>query len=391
MRIFFSGSAGKRLFIFVFFLFLAGMVFAVDINFTMPIFGGNDPLLIEQLNEEATRLFMEYENLIKSELASIPSNVPNLARAFANTSVFSSNGASHRAYQGYKAFTLTVGFMGALQFPRQFTILEEIKNALNDADGNTGFNFDKDNLDIGVGLDVQVFNAQLGINTSFLLKNLYLGFKFSKFDSTWMNNIPISGFSFKTVSFGITTSYQLITQKRLPTGLLVWRGLNLGIGFIWQNTSLGFKTALFKEEDFLNFPIETQIGTINMRFDDTFDLGINTNSYIIPIEAMTSIRLLWFLNVALGAGVDIAFGSSNINARGTFSVNDESRLPDGVRMDRKPGLSYGLGGTSAPGIFNLKIMGAVGYNLGPIIIDIPVTYYFLNNGYSFGITLGLTF
>jgi len=391
MRIFSSDLAGKRLLVFLFLLFLAGMAFAVDISFTPPVFGGDDPALIEALNNEATRLFTEYENKIKSELAFIPSSAPNLTRAFANTSVFSSNGASQRGYQGYKAFTFTVGFMGALQFPGKFNILDEIKNAINDADGDIGFIFDRDNLDIDVGLDVQTFNAQIGINTSFLLKNLYLGFKFSKFDSNWMNNIPVSGLSFKTVSFGINTSYQLITQKRLPTGLLVWRGLNLGIGFIWQNTSLGFKTSLFKDEDFLNFPIETQIGTINMKFNDTFDMGINTTTYIIPVEAMTSIRLLWLLNVALGAGVDIAFGSSNINARGSFSVSDVSGLPDGVRIDRKPSLSYGLGGTSAPSIFNLKIMGAAGLNFGPIIIDIPVTYYFQNNGYSFGVTFGLTF
>jgi hypothetical protein len=390
MRIFFSGLASKRLLVFVFFLFLAGMVFAVD--FTPPHFIGNDPS-IEELNEKARRIFMEYEDLINSKLAFLPSNVPNLAGAFANTSVFSSSGASQRGYEGYKMFSLTAGFMGALQFPRKFTLLDEIMNVMKDGEGEAGFDLDRNDLDIGIGLDIQAFNVQLGINTSFLLKNLYLGFKFSTFDSNWIKTLPSSDIYFKTMSFGITAKYQLINQINM-FGLLVWRGLNLGTGFIWQNTSLGFTTSLFPEEDLKNFPIETQIetiGTINMQFDETFRLGINTNTIIIPVEAMTSIRLFWFLNLALGVGVDIAFGSSNISARGSFDVSDVSGLPDDVIMDVPPSLSYSLGGKSAPSVFNLKAMGAVGFNFGPIIIDIPFTYYFVDNGYSLGITFGLTF
>ena len=392
MSIFFSGLAGKRLLVSVFLLFLTGIVFAVD--FTPPHFTSNDPLIeefIDELNEEAKRVFGEYQDIINSKLAFLPSSVPNLARAFANTSVFSSDGASLRGYEGYKAFSLTVGFMGALQFPRKFTLLDEIMNVINDGEGEAGFDLDRNDLDIGIGFDAQVFNAQLGINTSFLLKNLYLGFKFSMFDTSWIKAMPLSDISFKTMSVGITAKYQLIKQLRLFGGLFVWRGLNLGTGFIWQNSSLGFTTSLFPEEDLLNLPpINTPIGYIRMQFDETFHLDINTNTYIIPVEAMTSLRLLWSLNVAIGAGVDIAFGSSDINARGSF-VGDVTGLPPGVTMDRAPSLNYGLGGNSAPGIFNVKAMGAVGFNFGPIIIDIPVTYYFLDNGYSLGITFGLTF
>jgi len=387
MRIFFSGLAGKRLLVSVFLLSLTGMLFAVDI--TLPHFTGSGHL-IEELNNEVARVFMEYKNLIESKLAFLPSSVPNLSGAFANTSVFSNDGASQRGYEGYKAFSLTAGFMGALQFPRKFTLLDEIMNVINDGEGDAGFDLDRDDLDIGIGFDAQVFNAQLGVNTSFLLKNLYLGFKFSIFDSSWIKAMPLSDLSFKTRSVGITAKYQLINQVNL-FGLLLWRGLNLGTGLIWQNTSLGFTTSLFPEEDLKNFPIETPIGPIRMQFDETFRLGIETNTFIIPIEAMTSIRLLWFLNLALGAGVDIAFGSSNISARGSFVVSDVSGLPADVTMDVAPSLSYGLGGKSAPSVFNLKAMGAVGFCFGPVIIDIPVTYYLIDNGYSLGVTFGVTF
>jgi hypothetical protein len=392
MRIPIFGYVSKRLLISVLLLFLAEMVFAIDLNPTLPHFTGSNPYIdAALLNDEVNKYFMEYKDLIETKLAFIPDDFHNLARAFANTSVFSSDGASQRGYEGFKLFTLTTGFMSALQVPREFTLIDEIKDAINSGDGEAGFELIKDNMDIGLGFDAQIFNAQLGINTSkFLLKGLYLGFKFSMFDSNWMKAATLPDFYFKTMSAGVTASYQLISQKRLPLGLLVWRGLNLGAGFVWQNTSFGLSKSIIPDE-LLDFSIVLDtLGTVSMRFDDIFHLGINTNTFIIPVEAMTSMRLLWFLNVALGAGVDIAFGGSSIKAHGSMNVIEKPNLPEGIEMDITPSLSYSLGGISAPGIFNLKVMGAVGFNFGPVLIDIPVTYYIKDNGYSFGLTLGFT-
>jgi hypothetical protein len=395
MGTFIAGYVSKKLLLPILFLFSTAIAFAVDVNFTAPQFASNNPYyqdIIEGLNAELAREFSAYENNIKTEMAGLPSSFPNLAGAFANTSVFSSDGASQRGYEGYKAFSFTVGFMGALQFPRKFAFLDEIKDAINSGEGELDFDFGRDNMDIDLGVDFQVFNAQLGINTSkFLLDGLYLGFKFSMFDTNWINAMPLSGFSFKTMSVGINASYQLIKQKRLLTGIFVWRGLSLGTGFIWQNTSFGLTSHLPMDEDLLRVSVPTAIGTIDVQLDEVFHLDNNTNTYIIPFEAVTSIRLLWFLNLALGAGVDIAFGGSNIKAYGSLDVSELTNLPAGVTMTKAPSLSYGLGGESAPTIFNLKAMGAVGFNFGPVIIDIPLTYYFLDNGYSLGVTFGFAF
>jgi hypothetical protein len=45
------------------------------------------------------------------------------------------------------------------------------------------------------------------------------------------------------------------------------------------------------------------------------------------------------------------------------------------------------GGDMAPTIFNPKIMTNIGFKFGPVILDVPVTYYF-GNGFNAGITLG---
>jgi len=394
MRIFIASFACKRLLLFVFLLSLAGMVFAVDVEIKAPHFSGGGAEIqgfLDEINGQLGTFFDEYAGLISSDIDNfLPGSFNNLAGAFANASVFSSDGASQRGYEGYKTFSFTAGFMGALQFPKQFTLLDEIMDAIKGGEGEIGFFDDKDKLDIGIGLDIKALNAQFGINTSkFLLKGLYFGFKFSMFETNWIKAIAayFPDFSFKTMSVGINTSYQLISQKRLLLGLFVWRGLNLSAGFTWQKTSFELTSALPIDEELLNFQFEG----ITMPFTEVMRFGINTNTYIIPVEAMTSIRLLGFLNVALGAGVDIAFGSSNINAHGSLDVGEITGLPPDVIMDTPPILRLSLGGKSAPSIFNPKAMGAVGFNFGPVIIDIPVTYYFLDNGYSLGVTFGFTF
>jgi hypothetical protein len=385
MRTTIIGFVNKKLLLSILLLSLTGMAFAVDLTVIKPHFTGTDSDL---LNERSDEFFGEFEDTMRAALDFLPGSFPKLAGAFANASVFSSDGASQRGYEGYNAFSFTVGFMSALQFPS--TLLDKIMDAVNDSEDEMDLDFIKDNMDIGLGVDFQILNAQFGINTSkFLLDRLYLGFKFSKFDTNWIDAMSLSGFSFKTMSVGFNASYQLIKQKRLPAGIFVWRGLNLGTGFIWQNTSLGLKTSIPIDDDLLSISIEDTIENININLDNVFRFDIETNTYIIPIEAMTSVRLLWFLNLALGAGVDIAFGSSSIKASGSFDVKDY-KLPAGVEMTRAPSLSFGLGGKSAPSIFNLKLMGAVGFNVGPVIIDIPVTYYPLSDGYSLGVTVGVT-
>jgi len=401
MRIFISGFTGKRLLVPVFLLFLSGIVFALDdkdIKITEPHFTGSNSSIVDMMNSKAKEKFDEYRDSIISELGFLPKNFTNLAKGFANASVFSSDGASQRGYEGYNAFTFTFGFIGALQLPH-YSILKDIMNTINSGgEGNKGSDFIKDIANVPFGYDLQALNAQFGINTSkILLEGLYIGFKFSKFDTNWIKTIPISGFSFSTMSIGVNASYQFIRQKRLFAGLLVWRGLNFGTGFIWQNTSLDIALALPLGEGLsdVKVPISDNI-SISMPINEVFNLDFKTNTYIVPFEAMTSIRFAWFLNLALGAGIDVAFGGSKINASGSLTgdkdkVTITGTVPqDDIRMDVAPSLKFSLAGNSSPSIFNVKAMFAAGFNLGPVIIDIPVTYYFLSNGWSLGLTFGVT-
>jgi hypothetical protein len=388
MRIFISGLTGKWLLVFVFLLFLAGMAFGADkFTVTPPTFTGPN---YEELNNEAEKAFIKLKNELNDKFKFLPDRVDKLAGGFANASVFSSDGASQRGYEGFNTFSFTTGLVFAFQLPN-FAIFPDFMNTISNSGGKIGLEVLEDIIDIPFGFDPKI-SAQFGINTSFLLKGLYLGFKFSKFDTNWTKSIlPISGFSFSTTSIGVNASYQLISQKRLLGGLLVWRGLNLGSGFIWQNTRLILSPALSIDD--VPIPI-SGIGEVSMPINGIIRLDFETNTYIVPIEAMTSIRLIGFLNMALGAGVDIAFGSSKIDVSSSLKTDIDKvnqRLPTGVTMDKEPTLKLTpLGGKSTPSFFNSKIMFALGFNIGPAIIDIPVTYYFLSNGWSLGLTFGVT-
>jgi hypothetical protein len=396
MRIFIAGLTSKKLLASVFLLFLVATVFGVDIvNGEAPRFkGGNYPTgVLEEINNQMASDFNKFIDSLNDNLAFLPKIVPNFTKGLANASVFSSDGASQRGYEGYKAFSITFGSVIAFQIP-ELSIINKVTDVINNSEDDIVDSIKNIfNIPFTFGFDAKALNAQLGINTSFLLKGLYLGFNFGMFDTDWIEIIP-SDFSFKTMSIGVNASYQLIGQKSL-LGLFVWRGLNLGAGFTWQKTSFAFTPSL-SINDLEPFPLIPMPsgGDINLPLDGSLHLGFDTNTYIIPLKAVTSLRLLGFLNVALGAGCDIAFGGSSIDARGSFYVSDsddiKQSLPEGVEMDL-PSLTINLPvETSSPGLFNPKVMGAVGFNFGPIIIDIPLTYYFKDNGYSLGFTLGFS-
>jgi len=171
MRIFIVGIKSKRLLFSLFLLFLAGMVFAVPPpDLELPVFSG-DSNIVGEINQVMVARLNTYSNDITTKLNSfLPADdFNNLAGGFANASVFSSDGASQRGYEGYKAFSFTVGFMGAIQLP-QLTLFDKITDVFDNGDEKIGPDLLKDLMGIPFGLDFQVLNAQLGINASFLLR-----------------------------------------------------------------------------------------------------------------------------------------------------------------------------------------------------------------------------
>ena len=376
-----SGFWAKRSVAVVFLLTLVATgLLAIDIRLTPPQLSGDSPYLSE-IQSELNRIFTDVEADLKSEFQGISTDPQKLIGAFATSSVFSSAGASLRTYQGYDTFALTVGAMGGVQLPGSplswaFGFGDELDKFLDDFE-RVG--------DIQAGVNPQILNAQLGLNTSrFLLKGLYLGLK-----GGYMNlNLNLEGFStsFRTWSFGPMVNYQFIPQYRLAGGLIVWRGLNVGTGFIYQRTSFNMDLPVTVESgELFSLPHGGTVTIENL----ALRMAFSVNTYTVPLEAVTSVRLLGFLNFSLGAGGDFGFGQASLRANGNSNINIYGYESYGVTVETPGSLRASMGGENSPTLFNPKLMGSFGFSAGSaIILDIPVTYYFLNNGYNVGVSLG---
>ena len=344
-------------------------LFAFEIKVTQPVFSGNHPSVL-QLNLEAARIFQNIERDIRVQLSGINSNPQKLIGAFANSSVFASDGATQRAYSGFDRFAMTAGSMIGFQLPGSpFSIINEL-NYLRDTLVTEG--------DLGIGLNPQVFNAQFGMNTSFLLKNFYLGAKFG------LMMLPVNNVTINTLSFGVMGSYQLFSHRSLGLRTILWRGLNLGVGFIYQNSNLSLALNL----DTVSENIIADGNNVTLDVQPKLDLIFNIDTLTIPLEVMTSIRLFYFLNLALGVGADIGFGNANLNAGGSVDMHFRG-LPDNISYTPANLSVSGLGGDAGPNVINPKVMSGIGFTLGPVLIDIPFTYYPLDHGFNLGITFGV--
>ncbi|MDR0473962.1 MAG: hypothetical protein LBH43_09880 [Treponema sp.] len=348
----------------------AACIFAIDVRITPPVFDGVNA---EIFNSELDRIFSDLRSEILDQVGGIDAFPKKLIGAFANSSVFSSAGATQRSYLGYDSFAFTLGAMAGLQLPTDpFSVVNQLDNLLDKIENEN---------DLKLGVDPQILNVQFGFNTSkFLLENLYLGLKFG-----YMKLNPLPEYSFQTVSAGILGNYQLIKRQGFAGGLLLWRGINIGTGFIFQNSSLNIDLPL----DTYNEYIGTEYFLVSMGITPKLFMDFTTKTFTIPLELMTSVRLLQFLNIPFGFGVDFAFGGSDLNIGMDVDV-DFVELPPGLSLRSSAEISLSAGGKAGPSIVNPKLMTGIGLSIGPVILEIPLTYFFLDNGFNLGVTLGFS-
>ena len=282
---------------------------------------------------------------------------PKLAKGFANASVFSSHAATNRGYQGYDKVAITVGTMAAAQVPATTTDLSYYKKI--------GERLQKEG-DLYAGVAWNAWSLSVGFKIP--LTDLYLTGKFGKLKYTY-DDYKIDG-----MHAGGMLNYQIIKQKSPPVKFVLWRGLSVGTGFLYQynNTAFNYKVT----------PVSLYGGIVSVKPM----LGINarTKSYVIPLEISTSIQLLWVLNIHVGGGIDFAWGSSDLRYSAIGMVT--APVPPFVGLFGAYGRQKGKGSST----YMPKIFCGPGIGFGPVFVDIPFTYYFMG-GFNVGITLGVVF
>ena len=360
----------------------------------------------ELLNTELADLAAEFETEIETdpEIEKY-SDQPLLAEGFANAGAASAMTGLYRTQHGYKLFSAAYGLGVSFSMPG-VDFLSELNSA----------SFIEDEGDIYAGLAMHPLNLSASVNLGFLVPGLRVNGKFGYYDMK--KGTITDDISFNSLSVGAGASYQLIKPKSVPAGLIKWHGIVVASGFYYQRNraEMGFTPD---EEGFESstsitlgdFLTADQIVAVNAA--DIFSGGtggytsssvlglltttpeinakIESSTFTIPLEVSTAVRLLYFLEVMVGAGVDLSFGS------GEVSLSAESDVDFDIAADFEDDITVTPGSvdvvnktTADPQLIRPRLMTALGLGLGPVRIEFPFIYYFDSEGNTFvtGITAG---
>ncbi len=394
----------RRIHLFIAFGLLASysLTYAFKIDGTAPTikfnnskFNNANPLFVTYQNEMQTKMNIEVKGAFDTTIANARKNLDGfkeqkeLAQGFANANAYSVNSATLQGFQNYSLFAVATGLMVGVQAPS--TSLSYYSKIGDDI---------KKNGDLYAGLGAGFSYLNLGINAKFIHPGLYLNVKYGSFSK------DIGDFSMDFKVMGLGVNYRLLEPKSL-VGLVKWRGISLGSGFYMQSNKINMKIepekivtpAHFREAvlqgsspaDSVNKEaLLTQMGygkndsDAKVILSPVFNMGLDVSTMTIPLDAVTSVSLLFGLfNVTAGLGMDINFGSNDIVLRGDSNAKITSDTTKVTFTDAKVSVD---GGTSnGPSFARLRAMTGLGLGLGPIKLDIPLIYYF-NSGFAFGIT-----
>jgi len=364
---------------------------------TIPVFAeikvsGNAPTVsgigADSFNEEIQEAFNMALQELDDQLKVFKS--PNkFLQGMGDSSVYGSHGATTRGYGGYKLFSATVGPIIGIQLPKNIaSVLKDLSSGENNIIQSL-----KDEGDIQAGISPNILNANIGINMGLikvlpekigLLKrdHLYMGLRIGYFGLPEINFGNDFKVKYSNLTLGLTANYQLIPSIKLPF-LFTWRGLNLGSGLIYNRSRMGFGMTV----DDIEQPLDSGSSVV-VETPRTL-INLTSNTFVIPLEAVTAIKLLIF-NIPVGIGADIAFGKTSLGAEVTADIDIED-LPYTYTRKDKGNVTAAGSISHSPSIFNFKFMTGLGISAGPVVFDVPITFYPASSGYTIGITIGAVY
>ncbi len=304
-----------------------------------------------------------------------------LATGFANANAYSTSVATQQGYINYSLFAITTGVMVAAQAPT--TNIDYYKGGKIEDDI-------KANGDLYAGVAGSVA-VNVGLNIGFIVPGLYINAKFGKFDSAWVYDND--DFSFNTFVVGGGVTYSLFDEA--GSGLARWRGITVGTGLVYQTTDVMYRVKLdSKYEHFLYTPPDPDIEG-DVVVDPTFDITLDMYTLNVPFEINTAVQLLWLLNLNFGAGIDLVKGNSDLVLKAAADATVENIKVGGSPIPKSdyevtPG-NLSIDGQTLgkkPKFTRARIMTGIGFNLGPLKIDVPIIYY-LDSGAAVGVTAGI--
>ena len=290
----------------------------------------------------------------------------DLTFGFQNSGIYASQVATQNGYQGYDIFAVTIGTMYGVQLP-----------SANPAEAKSAFDDLKSKGDMYAGAAWQLWAVQLGIKGTSISEKmpdkLYLGLKFG------YTNFSTGNYGFNTIVAGLLANYQLVKAEDVGYGSVLWRGVSAGSGLVYEKNDTTYDLKLSK--------ITESYGAAgdNVVIDPSIRLGVNSYAVTIPVEISTAVRILYFLNLSAGLGVDLYAGSSSIDVNGIGNTNIEGAASNNIDQQGKVFVNGGTDGNK-PVYGRGRVMLGLGIGAGPVFIDMPVTYYLLS-GFNVGLSL----
>jgi hypothetical protein len=351
-------------------------------------------------------------------------NLDPLANAFADAGVYGSNVATLRSYTDYRSFYLAAGTNVGVQFPK----VDLTGGGDTDPVALLGEELTSGNA--GVGLAWQTWALALGLNLDFLADGLYVSAKYGSTDVQGLET-ETGTVDMQSSSMGAFLNYRII-DGFWPRSPIRFRGVSIGAGAIRHSSSVGLDIPLddFVDDGFSkdlpkggqsdggilpdeidaalstkgtdaydeNYVNADSLGTVYL--EPTARLDISNQAFTVPIEIATALRLLWFFDFSLGAGVDLTFGGNSEVALGGQGDAAISGYIDGQSeyLSTNGGsLVLAKTGDGKPAFINPRITFGTAINLGPLKIDFPFAWYipvggaaeFKGNGLSAGMNIGL--
>lgn len=401
-----NSSIAKKAGLMGLFLMIVAGLWAVDVTITPPrliLTGVFDQLaaagFTTDIDTQMQELADDFETqIMEDETITKYSKQPDLATAFANAGSAAAQLGTLKSAQDFKLFSVALGTGMAFSVP-EIDFFSELDSA----------DFIEDEGDVYAGMAVHPFNLSAGLNLGFLVDGLRATVKFGYFSLA--EGDMAEGMSFEALSIGAGVSYMLIKPKAIPLGIVRWRGLSVGSGIFYQRNTIdmeitpdesGYRSAALTFADLgyttsnpvldgYSYGPSTEIGTITTT--PTVTGTIESSTVTIPLAVSTGVRLLYVLDLSVGAGCDIVFGSSEIALKATQEVDFEvsQAMKSSVTVEQPGSAKLSNSTEESPQIFRPHLMVAAGLSMGPVRLEVPFTYYFDSEGntYVFGLTLGV--
>jgi hypothetical protein len=152
--------------------------------------------------------------------------------------------------------------------------------------------------------------------------------------------------SVEFTNFGAVGQYRIIPEQSLGMNVVKWNGVDVSAGLRYSKMKFVLTQTVSETQD-----VE---GGGEMEISGPITVGADVGVFTVPLEASTSVRLLYVLNLVGGAGADINFGSSKAIANLDADIDIT-----GVGANPTAEGALDLGGSAGPTIMNLRAFGGL--------------------------------